>query len=420
MPRFWAQTMTPDDGRACSTRATSRDLFYRAITQVNRMLTHPQPESSIEDILSRGVSLIANILQAPLVWIGIAPNGQSELSIAAAASPGVSGLASMRVSVDPDVPEGAGPSGQSVRSGQPYVCHRDDPIMAPWRNLAIANGIGGFAGAPFYLNEGDRGIVSICRRDEESFPEDVVGLIFHLAEDVGTFLDRLCNLLNQLVSNIHIALDEYHSRQQLAAERESHAWQAHHDCLTGLPNRLGLARRLGDASARALRHERLLAVGMLDLDDFKAINDIHGHAIGDRLLVDMAGRLKRALRHTDFAARLGGDEFVLVLEDLQDLGYLEAVIAKVGEVLCWADPRVGCEKSPVAGDDATAEYVVLPHNGRHHGLGVDGHDHRHRPSCLPPGVGGHAQSLPDGGHGGLDSRRRCGRFLPANPVQRDS
>lgn len=437
---------------------------------------------------------MAKILQAPLVWIGIAPHGQLVLSIVAA-GPAAPAFADMRVSVDPDTPEGNGPSGQAIRSGQPYICHRDDPIMAPWRDLAATRGMEGFAGAPFYFGDSGRGIISICRRDGETFPEDIVYLASRLAEDLGAFWDRretaleltrlhryqkvldvllqemlhqpapeilyqrlaqllmehtdalgvlvwtvkpgsewlqqaavaarskereealarlrvslnpdhlpyggmaaarvyhaatplviedvqedkniragwgefLCQnvralggwpifvdreampvamlmvesteanyfghalrkLMNQLANSIHIALDEYHSRQQLVAERESHAWQAGHDYLTGLPNRLGLALRLDDARARALRHERLLGVGILDLDNFKAINDIHGHAMGDLLLIELAGRLKQALRHTDFAARMGGDEFVLVLEDLRDLGDLETIIAKVGEV----------------------------------------------------------------------------------------
>ncbi|MHB1281241.1 MAG: diguanylate cyclase domain-containing protein, partial [Acidithiobacillus sp.] len=85
--------------------------------------------------------------------------------------------------------------------------------------------------------------------------------------------------------------------------------QATHDMLTGLPNRDGLRLVFDQALARTERQERLLAVGFLDLDGFKPVNDTYGHAIGDELLKEMARRLQEAVRRTDTVARLGGDEF---------------------------------------------------------------------------------------------------------------
>ncbi len=93
---------------------------------------------------------------------------------------------------------------------------------------------------------------------------------------------------------------------------------AHHDALTGLPNRLLLRARLRDAMARARRGGQRLAVAYLDLDGFKAINDTHGHAVGDRLLRVLAHRMQRTLRTVDTLARVGGDEFAAVLVDLND------------------------------------------------------------------------------------------------------
>ncbi|MGF1476868.1 MAG: putative bifunctional diguanylate cyclase/phosphodiesterase [Geminicoccaceae bacterium] len=88
---------------------------------------------------------------------------------------------------------------------------------------------------------------------------------------------------------------------------------AHHDSLTGLPNRTLLSDRLETGLARAKRDQRSGAFGLLDLDGFKQVNDRFGHATGDRLLVDLAGRLRSQLRAEDTVARLGGDEFALVL-----------------------------------------------------------------------------------------------------------
>ncbi len=94
---------------------------------------------------------------------------------------------------------------------------------------------------------------------------------------------------------------------------------AHFDLLTTLPNRVLLGDRLHQAMSQTLRRKQLLTVGYLDLDGFKAINDMHGHKTGDQLLVALANRMRQALREGDTLARLGGDEFVVVLSDLDDV-----------------------------------------------------------------------------------------------------
>lgn len=99
--------------------------------------------------------------------------------------------------------------------------------------------------------------------------------------------------------------------QAMALER-----MAHYDTLTGLPNRLLLRDRLGQAMARVARRGEVLALVFLDLDGFKAVNDRHGHSAGDHLLCVAAARMKHTLREGDTLARLGGDEFVAVLCDL--------------------------------------------------------------------------------------------------------
>ncbi|MRR08523.1 EAL domain-containing protein [bacterium] len=91
---------------------------------------------------------------------------------------------------------------------------------------------------------------------------------------------------------------------------------AHYDALTQLPNRVMLADRMEQALAAARRANTLLAVCYLDLDGFKPVNDSHGHEAGDRLLMEVAARLKACLRGGDTVARLGGDEFVLLLGGL--------------------------------------------------------------------------------------------------------
>ena len=112
-------------------------------------------------------------------------------------------------------------------------------------------------------------------------------------------------------------------------------WRAEHDELTGLPNRFLLSERLEQAIAAVQRYHGTLAVGMLDLDGFKRINDRYGHATGDRLLVAVADRLKQIMRGEDTLARLGGDEFVLVLR-VQDTEELESAMRRILSALSSA------------------------------------------------------------------------------------
>lgn len=127
---------------------------------------------------------------------------------------------------------------------------------------------------------------------------------------------------------LHIAVE---------ANREKHRQelyqQANFDPLTGLPNRMHFeeqARRTLSASVRKGEH---LALLFIDLNGFKAVNDTHGHAAGDRVLRAAGRALKSVLRKGDLAGRLGGDEFVVMIENVKDLGLLLRVMEKMRLVL---------------------------------------------------------------------------------------
>ncbi|MBK5104720.1 MAG: GGDEF domain-containing protein [Burkholderiales bacterium] len=104
------------------------------------------------------------------------------------------------------------------------------------------------------------------------------------------------------------------TESKLAEERIQSV--AHHDALTGLPNRLLFKDRLTQAMATGKRSGCFSALMFLDLDNFKPLNDTHGHAAGDLLLIEAAKRLKSCVRETDTVARFGGDEFVVMIVEL--------------------------------------------------------------------------------------------------------
>ncbi|MBN9698138.1 MAG: EAL domain-containing protein [Zoogloea sp.] len=105
---------------------------------------------------------------------------------------------------------------------------------------------------------------------------------------------------------------------ELKASEERIRHLAHHDTLTNLPNRFSLNEKLEQAIGQCRRTGQPLALMLIDLDRFKAINDTLGHHVGDELLIQVARRLSATVRNSDIVARLGGDEFVVVLPDGAD------------------------------------------------------------------------------------------------------
>ena len=120
----------------------------------------------------------------------------------------------------------------------------------------------------------------------------------------------------------------------LQVENQQRLWQiANHDSLTGLPNRMLLMDRMTLLLARAQRQGKHLAVMFMDLDDFKKINDAHGHAVGDQLLRFVAERLHAAVRAEDTVARMSGDEFIILVEGVEGTATLDTVRQKIQDKL---------------------------------------------------------------------------------------
>ncbi len=129
----------------------------------------------------------------------------------------------------------------------------------------------------------------------------------------------------------YVAIFSDISERKEAEEKIYHL--AHHDSLTGLSNRMSLSLELNAAVRQAAQSRQRLALMFIDLDRFKEINDVHGHDVGDQLLVEVASRLKQAVRHGDAVARLGGDEFVILLRHVNGRESAAQVAEKVRQSL---------------------------------------------------------------------------------------
>jgi diguanylate cyclase (GGDEF)-like protein len=187
-----------------------------------------------------------------------------------------------------------------------------------------------------------RGEIWNRRRNGEIFPEWL---------GISTVRDEQGALVN------YIGIFSDISERKAAAARIE--FLAHHDTLTGLPNRLLLKDRMAQAIAHAERSGRRVALLFVDLDRFKAVNDSYGHPVGDTLLRDAALRLQSCVRESDTISRHGGDEFLVVLNEVQDSQVPAQVAAKIMSVLSQSFHIEGHEASI----SASVGIAVYPDDG---------------------------------------------------------
>jgi diguanylate cyclase (GGDEF)-like protein/PAS domain S-box-containing protein len=177
--------------------------------------------------------------------------------------------------------------------------HGSDFFATMWRTIALGN-----------VWKGE-----ICNRAKD-------GSLYWVDSTMVPVLDDATGRIDRYLS---IRFDVSEKRQLLHTLQ----WRVGHDVLTGLPNRAFLSDLLDQALEFSRQENIPLAVCMLDLDGFKAVNDGYGHASGDQLLVEVAKRLRQIVRAEDVVARLAGDEFVLVLRYVRDLTELRAALNRV-------------------------------------------------------------------------------------------
>jgi len=213
-----------------------------------------------------------------------------------------------------------GPCLLAYESGEPVAVAdlaADDqfPLFSP---RAVAAGLA--AVFTFPLNAGDMRLGAL-----------------DLYRDVPGDLDARAMSAAQTLADVTASyLTNARAREEAREISDGFRSSALFDGLTGLPNRLLLQQRLDHATQRAQRSQAYAGVLFVDLDDFKAVNDSHGHAVGDELLCAVADRLRALVRPGDTLARMYGDEFVYLCEDLTGAEDVELIATRVAR--CFDEP----------------------------------------------------------------------------------
>ncbi|WP_412543300.1 EAL domain-containing protein [Longispora sp. K20-0274] len=211
------------------------------------------------------------------------------------------------------------------------ILDQDGGIRYGSPSAAAMFGDPAFVGSSFLdrLAEDDRAEVAGWLRQPEGTPEEhraawtVRGPAGHSIEVEASGRDLRADAT---VGGLVLTLHDVTERRELERELTHRAF---HDPLTGLANRALFAEQVAAAHARSRLTGALAGVILIDLDDFKMVNDTLGHPIGDELLVKVSARLRDVLRPGDVAARLGGDEFAILIEDAADLAAVEKVASRV-------------------------------------------------------------------------------------------
>jgi diguanylate cyclase (GGDEF)-like protein len=186
---------------------------------------------------------------------------------------------------------------------------------------------------------------------------------------IGLALDVLL-LSFALADRIHTLKRATANAEAEAREREDVVEQlrhmAQHDTLTGLPNRASMQQRLALAIEFAKRNRKKLAVMLVDLDDFKRINDARGHPVGDQVLKALAGRLRSSVRGSDTVARYGGDEFVVLASELERVTDAAHIAEKISDMVSVPLPvdgvleKTGCSIGiSIYPDDAEDPEILI-------------------------------------------------------------
>ena len=316
--------------------------MFAALSATNEAIVRAKSRAELFELVCQAASTGGKFTSTT---IALAKAGSDQLEIVAAAGPSAETTRNVRLSIDADRPEGRGMSGTAFRSRQPCIIndYANDSRVNVFRVFVQG---GARSGAAFPLITHD----------------EAVGVMIYMSTEQDTFTGEFVELLQRLAGNVAFAMENFDRADEKNKADERIEYLASHDSLTDLPNRETFNGLLRAAIDEAQRHDHRFAVLFIDLDRFKVINDSLGHEAGDLLLLEVANRLRGALRATDVVARLGGDEFVVILDQRGDVDEVQRVatdlLAALGQPMelagheCHTTASIGIAMYPANGADA--------------------------------------------------------------------
>ena len=281
----------------------------------NHVLAQIVADDALEDILLGIIVGVEHIKPEMTCSILLVDRTTNTLRVAAA--PNLPDFYNQVIDGMP-VDQAIGSCGRAIASGQRVIVSdiQNDPVWADTLDLAVKAGLASCWSEPI-----------INRRGE------VLGTFAIYQQQIAEPSAEDIKLIEESAYLAEIAIERKWALEALRESEERHRIMAQHDSLTGLPNRALFADRLEQALSYCKRHQRALAVMLLDLDKFKPVNDQYGHALGDELLKQVAKRLLSAVRTSDTVARIGGDEFVILLHQIDDTEQANVVSEKIQKAL---------------------------------------------------------------------------------------
>ncbi|PKL26485.1 MAG: hypothetical protein CVV47_00710 [Spirochaetae bacterium HGW-Spirochaetae-3] len=178
---------------------------------------------------------------------------------------------------------------------------------------------------PLFIEEKAIGVMTVQSYRVRAYTASHLSFVEALAPYIGIAVENA--IIHDRLEELNKALSDEKRRLERATLKISHL--ANHDSLTGLPNRRLLFELMGKSVETAKRADSKIGVVFMDLDDFKPINDMFGHAAGDSALIAMSERIRGLVRASDIVARIGGDEFVAIVTNVRNREDIERVAKKI-------------------------------------------------------------------------------------------